>query len=70
MRQVVLTPDLEAGGYTVTVPSLPGCISEGDTIDEALENIKDAIQGYIEALESDGLPVPPENTPRLLVLEV
>jgi predicted RNase H-like HicB family nuclease len=43
MRQVVLIPDLEDGGYTVEVPSLPGCISEGDTIDEALENIKDAI---------------------------
>lgn len=70
MRQVVLTPDLEVGGYTVTVPSLPGCISEGDTIDEALANIKDAIEGYIQALEADGLPVPPENTPRLLVLEV
>ena len=61
MRQVVLIPDLEVGGYTVTVPSLPGCISEGDTIDEALSNIKDVIQGYIEALEADGLPIPPEN---------
>lgn len=70
MRQVVLTPDLEVGGYTVTVPSLPGCISEGDTIDEALQNIRDAIQGYVEALEADGFPVPPENTPRLVVLEV
>ena len=70
MRQVVLVPDLEVGGYTVTVPSLPGCISEGDTIDEALANIKDAIQGYVEALQADGLPVPPENTPRLLVTEV
>jgi antitoxin HicB len=59
MRQVILLPDLEVGGYTVEVPSLPGCISEGDTIDEALANIKDAIEGYIEALERDGLPVPP-----------
>lgn len=50
MRQVVLIPDLEDGGYTVEVPSLPGCISEGDTVEEALENIKDAIEGYIAAL--------------------
>jgi predicted RNase H-like HicB family nuclease len=70
MRQVVLIPDLEDGGYTVEVPSLPGCISEGDTVEEALENIKDAIQGYIESLEADGLPVPPEDEPRLILAEV
>jgi antitoxin HicB len=60
MRQVILIPDLEDGGYTVEVPSLPGCISEGDTIEEALANIKDAIEGYVECLEADGLPVPME----------
>jgi len=70
MRQVVLIPDLEDGGYTVEVPSLPGCISEGDTVEEALENIKDAIEGYIECLEVDGLPVPPEDEPRLILAEV
>jgi antitoxin HicB len=67
MRQVILIPDLEDGGYTVEVPSLPGCISEGDTLEEALENIKDAIQGYIESLEDDGLPVPPENTAPIIL---
>lgn len=61
MRQVILIPDLEDGGYVVEVPSLPGCISEGDTVEEALANIKDAIQGYIESLEADGLPVPTED---------
>lgn len=70
MRQVILIPDLEDGGYTVEVPSLPGCISEGDTEAEALENIKDAIQGYVESLEEDGLPVPPEDEPRLILTEV
>lgn len=40
----------EEGGYTVTVPSLPGCISEGETIEEALENIKDAVEGYIHVM--------------------
>jgi predicted RNase H-like HicB family nuclease len=39
-RQVILIPDEDGIGYTVEVPSLPGCISEGDTLEEALENIK------------------------------
>ena len=39
------------GGYTVTVPSLPGCISEGDTFDKALKNIKEAITLYLEVMQ-------------------
>ncbi len=62
MRQVLLIPDLEAGGYTVEVPSLPGCISQGDTLDEALANIKEAIDVYIESLIAHGQPVPDETT--------
>jgi len=46
--KVVLQPQ-EEGGYTVIVPSLPGCISEGDTKEEALLNIKEAIELYLEA---------------------
>ena len=38
----------EEGGYTVTVPSLPGCISEGDTKEEAIKNIKEAIELYLK----------------------
>jgi len=64
--KVIFEPQVE-GGYTVTVPSLPGCISEGDTFDEALLNIKDAITLYIESLKADGIPVPEENR---LFLEV
>ena len=52
--RVVLEPS-EAGGYTVTVPVLPGCISEGDSRDEALANIEDAIQLYLEPVEDDAL---------------
>ncbi len=48
--QVVLEPSSE-GGYTVYVPVLPGCISEGDNIDDALENIQEAIKLYLEPLE-------------------
>ena len=50
----------EEGGYTVTVPSLPGCISEGDSYEEALANIKEAISLYLESLQGDGLPIPDE----------
>jgi predicted RNase H-like HicB family nuclease len=50
--RVMLEPS-EDGGYTVTVPSLPGCISEGDTRDEALVNIREAIQLYLEPVEDD-----------------
>ena len=49
---VVLEPS-EDGGYTVFVPSLPGCISEGDTKEEALANIKEAIELYLEPVEDD-----------------
>ena len=69
MRQVLLISD-ETGGYTVEVPSLPGCISEGDTYEDAIANIREAIQGYVEALEADGLPVPAEEEHRLLLVEV
>jgi len=50
--RVVLKPSDE-GGYTVYVPSLPGCISEGDTIEEALANIQEAIELYLEPVEDD-----------------
>ncbi|HOI14110.1 MAG TPA: type II toxin-antitoxin system HicB family antitoxin [Methanoculleus sp.] len=50
--RVVLEPS-EEGGYTVYVPSLPGCISEGDTREEALENIREAIELYLETVEDD-----------------
>ena len=50
--KVVLEPS-EEGGYTVSVPSLPGCISEGDTREEALTNIREAIELYLEPTEDD-----------------
>jgi len=49
------------------VPALPGCISEGDTYEEALINIKEAIQLYIESLQKDGLPVPEELSEKIEV---
>ncbi len=61
--KVVLEPS-EEGGYTVYVPALPGCISEGDTLEEALQNIREAIELYLEPV------VEPEPQPGQLVLEV
>ncbi|MDV2496640.1 MAG: type II toxin-antitoxin system HicB family antitoxin [bacterium] len=52
--KVVLEPS-EEGGFTVFVPSLPGCISEGETEEEALQNIREAIELYLEPTEDDAL---------------
>jgi antitoxin HicB len=57
---IVLEPDPKEGGYTVIVPALPGCVTEGDTLEEAVEMAKDAIRGYIESLRLAGEPVPAE----------
>lgn len=46
----VLEPDVKVGGYTVTIPALPGCISEGDTFEEALKNIQEAAELYLEVM--------------------
>jgi predicted RNase H-like HicB family nuclease len=56
--KVVLEPS-EDGGYTAIVPALPGCVSEGDTREEALRNIEEAIQLYLEPVEDD-LPLSPD----------
>ena len=50
--KIVLEPS-EEGGFTVYVPSLPGCISEGDTREEALANIREAIDLYLEPIDDD-----------------
>jgi predicted RNase H-like HicB family nuclease len=52
--RVILEPS-EDGGYTVTVPALPGCISEGDSRDEALSNIQEAIRLYLEPVDDDAI---------------
>jgi predicted RNase H-like HicB family nuclease len=53
MKVKVVLEASEEGGYTVYVPSLPGCISEGDSEEEALANIKEAIKLYLESVEDD-----------------
>ena len=49
---MVLEPS-DDGGYTVYVPTLPGCISEGETVEEAMQNIREAIELYLEPVEDD-----------------
>ncbi|MEE9278421.1 MAG: type II toxin-antitoxin system HicB family antitoxin [Dehalococcoidia bacterium] len=65
---VLLHPDREEGGYTVTVPALPGCVTEGDTLEDALSNVRDAIRLYLDDLEAGGEPAPPD--PELQTVEV
>ena len=61
MRRVILYRG-EDGYWVVECPSLPGCISQGKTREEAITNIREAIRGYIRALEDDHLDVPPEDS--------
>jgi antitoxin HicB len=57
---VLLLPDVEAGGYTVEVPSLPGVVTEGDTREEALANAQEAISLFLEDMVADGEAIPEE----------
>lgn len=58
--RIVLRKEPE-GTYTALVPSLPGCITWGETVEQALEMAKDAIHGYISVLQEEGEPVPDDN---------
>jgi predicted RNase H-like HicB family nuclease len=62
--KVVLEPS-EEGGYTAIIPSLPGCISEGDTKEEALKNIQEALELYLEPVEDDQVFAPNAETVEL-----
>ena len=66
MRQVILYPG-EDGYWVAECPSLPGCISQGKSREEAITNVKEAITAYIAALEEDNLPIPEERFEALLV---
>ena len=66
MRQVMLYKG-EDGYWIAECPSLPGCITQGKSKEEAIENVKEAICGYVAALKEDGIPVPREHFNSLLV---
>ena len=58
MQYTVIVHNAEEGGYWVEVPLLPGCYSQGETIDEALSNVREAIELHIQGLKDDGQDVP------------
>ena len=60
---VVLTPESEAGGYSVSVPALPGCFSQGDSVEDALVQIREAIGLYLWGLQQDGDQIPGDVDP-------
>ena len=66
MRQIIIYLD-EDNYWVAECPSLPGCISQGQTKEEAIRNIQEAIRAYIAALEEDNLPVPEEHFEAMLV---
>ena len=60
---LVLDRDVEAGGYVATCPALPGVVTEGETVEKTIEMAKDAVRGYLESLQKDGLAIPEEHEP-------
>lgn len=66
MRQAVIYPG-EDGYWIAECPSLPGCISQGKTKEEAISNIREAIEGYILTLKEDKLPIPLEKFETILI---
>ncbi len=66
MRQVIIYPG-EDGFWVAECPSLPGCVSQGETREATVANIREAIEGYVLSLKDDGLPVPEERFDALLL---
>ncbi len=64
--RAIFTFDEEYDGYTVEVPELPGCMSQGKTLDEAMANIKDAVQGVLFVMEKNGESYKPAPRPVLI----
>lgn len=67
MRQVLIYKG-DNGMWVAECPSLPGCLSQGETREEAIENIREAIKAYIDVLEEDGLPIPEERYESIIVV--
>lgn len=68
---LLLIPDPEEGGYTVRVPAVPGCVTEGDTLEEAIAMAREAIAGWLEAARQNGEPIPEETAPvQMIAIDV
>jgi predicted RNase H-like HicB family nuclease len=63
---VLLAWDEDVGGYNVSVPALPGCYTQGDTVEEALDHAREAITGFLKVLAMDGEEIPVETRPAVV----
>ena len=63
---ILLDPDVEDGGFTVTVPTLPGIVTQGDSFEQALDRAREAMQAHVAGLRACGDDVPIEDAPPLL----
>ena len=68
---VILDPDEEEGGYTATVPSLPGLVTQGETIEDCLARVRELLPAFLEDLAASGEPIPEEREhPQAVVVKV
>jgi predicted RNase H-like HicB family nuclease len=68
---IILEADPVEGGYTVTVPVLPGCVTQGETIEQCIERAREAIAGYVKSLEAAGEAIPVETErPQAITIDV
>ena len=70
MEYTVIVHKAEEGGYWVEVPALPGCFSQGETVEEALKNVREAIEAHLQALCEEGQEIPGEGEVLLARVEV
>ncbi len=70
LRYTAVFEQSEDGGYTVHFPALPGCITEGDTLEDARRAAAEALQVYLESLRADGIPLPSDRRAEMLQEEV
>ncbi len=70
MKFRVLVEQDEDGMFAAECPSLPGCVSQGSSRDEALDNIRDAIKGYLESLKKHNEPLPPPIQEEIIEISV
>jgi antitoxin HicB len=66
MKYRIIIEQDETGTFVAECPTFPGCISQGKTRDEALQNIKDAMKGYVESLKKHAEPIPPPITEEIV----
>ena len=69
LKYTAIFEPAEEGGYVVSVPALPGCVSQGETFEEAVSMIKDAMEGYLEVLKEEKQEIPQEG-PNVVITQI